>query len=164
MTKCERCGSLNGIPASSHRHWETPDVWDYLCRDCAEEVNVHTVEEMTDGELVAAIMHDSIGYASPRHAAQHVEAFHDGDNFAFCERACACFPADLDEYDEDELADVAHPSPGDLNWLIERARRTWCRLDGDKRDRLEEFAEAWERAEDNTEACGVSAMYPTGAP
>jgi hypothetical protein len=186
MATCEACGGYSGLPVEHHSIYEVPDVWETLCRDCAEELNTHTAADMSDGELVAAIMDDSLGYASPKHAQQHVEAFREGKNFAFCERAISCFPADPDDY----TAEKMHPdetveldtvacdggdtmrtlqsntgiTPGDLNRLIDSARRRWCTMSDDKQEELREFAEEWDSLDDPAASMGVSMSYPVGGP
>lgn len=162
MSKCELCGGYNGLAVEHHPFYEVPDVWETLCRDCAEQENLHTAEDMDDGELVAAIMDDSMGYASPQHAQQHVEAWRDGEDFAFCERAISCYPADPDDYTDEEFQTNTGIHPGDLNRLIESARKRWCAASGEKRERLEAFAEKWAQLEEEEDGfTGVGSMYPT---
>jgi hypothetical protein len=157
---CDRCGnSYNGLPAHRFARYEIPDEYDHICTDCAEEANTHTPDDMTDGQLVAAIMDDSLGYASPHHATRHVEQYREGDDpFVYCERAVSCFPADPDDYDEDDMGSFSGLPPGDLDALIESARQTWCAATEEKREELEEFAEAWAEAEDPDEIGGISLL------
>jgi hypothetical protein len=128
-----------------------PEKFDRLCRDCAKEKNTHTAEEMDDEELIAAIIDDSIGYASPTHAAHHVEDFRDGDTKAHCERAAACFD-------------------GALNALIESARAHWLRIEQgnpEKAEQLLETVEQWREVEEQEgpiASMGISVLYPTHAP
>jgi hypothetical protein len=156
---CERCGYHQVYDAESHRTYVIPDEYDRLCFDCAEEVNTHTAEDMTDGELIAAIMYT--GCADPYHAEQHVKQFREGDDpFVWCERATACFEAGPEDYpdQQDRFEDIA---PGDLSKLVEAARQRWCSLTGEERERLEAFAESWAEAEQPGEISGVSPMYPS---
>ena len=108
ISMCDRCGSYSGITVEYFEQYRIPDEYDTLCTDCAEEENTHTAEQMSGEELTAAIVDDSIGYASPAHAARHVEDFREGGESAYCERGAAVFGRDLDA-------------------LIESARAHWLR-------------------------------------
>jgi hypothetical protein len=128
-----------------------PEEFERLCRDCAKETNCHTAEEMSDEELIAAIVDDSIGYASPAHAAKHVADFRDGGTEAWCERAAACFGRDL-------------------NTLIESARAHWLRIEQgnpEKADQLLETVEQWQEVEEQEgpiASMGISLLYPSHSP
>jgi hypothetical protein len=65
-----------------------------------------STSDLTDSELIAAIIDDSRGYASYSHAKRHVEDFHAGIEHTACERGTCCFDRDLEA-------------------LIERAARHW---------------------------------------
>jgi hypothetical protein len=134
-----------------YEQYRVPDEFERLCRDCAKELNMHTAEEMSDEELIAAIMDDSIGYASPQHAEKHVEDFRDDGEKAYCERGAAVFD-------------------GDLRALIESARAHWLRIERgnpEKAEQLLETVEQWrevEKREGPMASMGVSVLYPTHAP
>jgi len=151
ISTCDRCGSYSGITVGYFEQYRIPDEYDTLCTDCAEEENTHTAEEMDEEELVAAIMDDSIGYASPTHAAKHVEDFREGGEKAFCERGAAVFDRDLDA-------------------LIESARAHWLRIEQgnpEKAEQLLETVEQWREVEEQEgpmASMGISALYPTHAP
>lgn len=145
LDTCERCGSYNGLPADQFRWWDVPDEFDYLCRDCAEEVNTHTLDDMTDDEIAAAIMDDSLGYAGPRHAARHVQESKDGKETAYCERGHAVFDGDLDE-------------------LMARARRHWCGLSETKQERLLAYLAEWRKNPGPEGFSGISTAYPVSGP
>lgn len=123
-----------------------------------------TLDEMSDEALIAAIMDDSHGYASPHHARQHVEQYANGERFAYCERAVSCFPADDDAFaDDDRAALTGHP-PGDLQKLLESARQHWLRLSEERREDLLGLADEWANAESPGELSSISLLYPTQAP
>lgn len=151
ISMCDRCGIYSGITVEYFEQYSIPDEYDTLCTDCAEEENTHTAEEMDDEELVAAIMDDSIGYASPTHATKHVEDFREGGEKAFCERGAAVFDRDLDA-------------------LIESARAHWLRIEQgnpEKAEQLLETVEQWREVEEQEgpmASMGISALYPTHAP
>ena len=125
-----------------------------VCNDCLEEHNTHTAADMSDDELIAAIIDDSIGYASPGHAARHVRDFRKGQEAieadgrrygCWCERGSSCFDNDLDA-------------------LIESARKHWLVMSEEKRENLLETVEAWREVEEEQghgASMGVSMMYPT---
>jgi hypothetical protein len=148
---CDRCGSYSGITVEYFEQYRIPEEYDTLCTDCADEENTHTAEEMNDEELVAAIMDDSIGYASPTHAAKHVEDFREGGEKAFCERGAAVFDRDLAA-------------------LIESARAHWLRIEQgnpEKAEQLLETVEQWrevEAKEGSAASMGISVLYPTHGP
>ena len=91
IATCARCGSYSGISVEYFERHRIPDEYDELCTDCAEEENTHTAEEMSDEEVIAAIIDDSIGYASPTHAENHVADFRDEGTEAYCERGAAVY-------------------------------------------------------------------------
>jgi hypothetical protein len=170
IDKCEVCGSYNGLPTDSFRAYRIESEYSHLCRACAEQENTHTVDEMTDVELCAAIMDDSIGYAMPGHAIQHVEQYRESDGphddpFVWCERGRAVFPADPDDYADapPEVKDTLDRGPGDLYALIERARKSWCGMDDDKRERLVEMVKETQELDSATQM-GLSSLYPTNSP
>ena len=147
---CDRCGSWSAVGVVYYEQYRIPNEFNRLCRDCAIEVNSHTAEEMADKELIAAIIDDSIGYASPTHAAKHVREFRDGEDAAFCERGAAVFDNDLDA-------------------LIESARAHWLRVQSnpEKVDQLLETVEQWREVEEQegpAASMGISVLYPTHAP
>ncbi|MFC7027836.1 hypothetical protein ACFQH8_10775 [Halomicroarcula sp. GCM10025710] len=114
-------------------------------------MNTHTAGEMSDEELVAAIMDDSIGYASPTHAATHVADFRDGGTEAYCERGAAVFDRDLDT-------------------LIESARAHWLRIEQgnpEKAEQLLDTVNQWREVEEQegpAASMGISVLYPTHSP
>jgi len=136
-------------PADEHFWWQEfpPEIrdLDFLCRECASEVNLLTPESMSDTDLCAAIVYDSHGYASPGHAAQHVAAFRDGDDKAHCERATSCFDRDLSA-------------------LIESAVQRWGGLSEEKQDSLREQVQKWEELESESTiaSMAVSMSAPVG--
>ena len=148
---CDRCSSWSAVGVEYHEQYRVPEKFDRLCRDCAKETNTHTAEEMSDEELIAAIMDDSIGYASPTHAAKHVRDFREGGEKAFCERSQAVFQGDLDA-------------------LIESARAHWLRIERgnpEKAEQLLETVEQWREVEEKegpAASMGISSLYPTHAP
>lgn len=107
-------------------------------------VKVKRVVELSEWELAVAIMADSVGYASPEHAMRHVKDFVKGEKYAFCERGCALFGADLKR-------------------LIESAAYYWHKTEPEKRERLKAFAESWRKLEEKDPIAGmsVSMLYPT---
>lgn len=142
---CGVCDSTLAISVDTYRRFTFPSEYDYVCRDCAPDINTHTAADMTDGELVAAIMSDSHGYASPQHAQRHVDNFRAGEDEAYCERATSCFNRDMDA-------------------LIESARRHWMHLTGEKQDKIKAFAEQWDSIDDPATSMTVSATYPLAFP
>ena len=107
-------------------------------------IKVKRVVELTEWELAVAIMADSIGYACPEHAMRHVKDFIKGEKYAYCERGCAIFGADLEK-------------------LIKSAAYYWYKTDPEKRERLKAFAESWRKLEEKDPIAGwsVSMLYPT---
>jgi hypothetical protein len=103
---------------------------------------------MSDKELIAAIVDDSIGYASPGHAAKHVEDFREDGETAYCERGAAVFDRDLDA-------------------LIESARAHWLPIqenNPEKAEGLLETVEQWQEVEEQEgliASMGLSSLYPT---
>jgi hypothetical protein len=148
---CDECGSWSAVGVEYYEQYRVPDEYERLCRDCAQDLNEHTAEEMTDEELVAAIMDDSIGYASPRHAEKHVIDFREGGAEAYCERGAAVFQRDL-------------------HALIESARAHWLRIERgnpEKAEALLETVEQWREVEETEgpmASMGISSLYPTHAP
>lgn len=142
---CDRCGSLNAIPVEDRLRVEVPDKYDHLCRECAEEVNTHTLDDMTDDEIIAAIVDDSIGYASPGHAEGHLDRWKDGATEVYCERGHAVFD-------------------GDMEALMESARAKWCAMSEEKQERVLEFIKAWRERGDRGGLSATSMMYPTSGP
>jgi hypothetical protein len=106
---------------------------------------------MSDKELIAAIVDDSIGYASPAHAVKHVRDYREGGESAYCERGAAVFDRDLDA-------------------LIESARAHWLRIETgnpEKAERLLETVEQWQEVEEQegpAASMGTSVLYPTHSP
>ena len=148
ISMCDRCGSYSGITVEYFEQYRIPDEYDELCTACADEENTHTAEEMDDEELIAAIIDDSIGYASPTHAAKHVEDFREDGESAYCERGAAVFDRDLDA-------------------LIESARAHWLRIEqgnSKKAEQLLETVEQWREVEEQegpAASMGISVLYPT---
>jgi hypothetical protein len=148
---CDRCGSWSAVGVEYYEQYRVPDDFERLCRDCAKETNIHSAEEMSDEELIAAIMDDSIGYASPTHAEKHVADFRDGGTEAYCERGAAVYGRDLEA-------------------LIESARAHWLRIkqgNPEKAEQLLETVEQWREVEEQEgpmASMGISALYPTHAP
>ncbi|WP_188788225.1 hypothetical protein [Halobellus salinus] len=106
---------------------------------------------MSDKELIAAIVDDSIGYASPAHAAKHVKDFRQDGSAAYCERGAAVFNRDLDS-------------------LIESARGHWVSIEQgnpEKAEQLLETVEQWQEVEEQEgpmASMGISVVWPTHAP
>jgi len=106
---------------------------------------------MSDEELIAAIVDDSIGYASPTHAVKHVEDFKEGGETVYCERGAAVFDRELDA-------------------LIESARAHWLRIEQgnpEKAEQLLETVKQWQEVEEqegSMASMGISVLYPTHAP
>ena len=151
ISTCDRCGSYSGITVRYFEQYRIPDEYDELCTDCAEEQNTHTAEEMDDEELIAGIVDDSIGYASPEHAAKHVKDFREDGESAYCERGAAVFDRNLDA-------------------LIESARAHWLRIkqgNPEKAEQLLKTVEQWrevEKQEGPAASMGISVLYPTHSP
>jgi len=148
---CDRCGSWSAVGVEYYQQYRVPDEYERLCRDCAKDTNTHSAEEMSDEELIAAIMDDSIGYASPAHAERHVEDFREGGSEVFCERGVSVFEKDLDA-------------------LIESARGHWLRIEQgnpEKAEQLLETVEQWQEVEEQegpAASMTISCLYPTYAP
>jgi hypothetical protein len=158
IATCDDCGvgeysaSVRGV--DTYRQYEIEGDFQNLCNDCAEAHNTLTAASMSDDELIAAIISDSIGYASPVHAARHVsdyregrEAIEDsGRNYGcWCERGSACFDNDLDA-------------------LIDSAVRHWAFKSADEKDRLLEKVARWKEIEDDDRlaSMAISVMAPVG--
>jgi hypothetical protein len=140
--------------ADTYRRYEFDADFDLLCNDCAEEQNVLTAETVSDAELIAAIISDSIGYAGPHHAARHVSDYREGREAieaegrrygCWCERGSACFKNDLDA-------------------LIESAVRHWAIKSDDERARLLAKVERWQEieSEDRLAGMAISLAAPVG--
>ena len=162
MNQCEICemtefgGTVR--PINTYREFEfepeTRETYDVLCRECAEENNTLTAETMTDEELIAAIISDSIGYAGPHHAARHVADYRAGQEAVedegrrygcWCERGSAVFKNDLDA-------------------LIARAVRHWGFQSDEARQKKLERVARWKEIEDEDRiaSLGLSMMAPVG--
>lgn len=145
---CDRCSSWSAVGVNYCEQYRVPNEYERLCRDCAKETNTHTAEMMSDEELIAAIMDDSIGYASPAHAQRHVQDYKEDEDTAYCERGAAVFDRDL-------------------NALIESARAHWLPIqenNPEKAERLLEIVEQWrevEVQEGPAASVGISVLYPT---
>lgn len=100
--------------------------------------------EMTEDELIGAIVDDSIGYASPKHARDHVEDYKNGKERAYCERGRAIYK-------------------GNLEKLIKSAVKHWQFLNDEKKERILDNVEQWKKIEkkDGIASQGISMMYPT---
>ena len=148
---CDRCGSWSAVGVEYYEQYRVPEKYERLCRDCAKKANTHRAEDMCDKELIAAIIDDSIGYASPAHAAKNVEDFREGGESAYCERGAAVFDRDL-------------------NALIESARAHWLPIqenNPEKAEQLLETVEQWQEVEEQegpAASMGVSVLYPTHSP
>jgi len=148
---CDRCGEWSAVRVDYYAQYRVPNEYERLCRGCAKETNTHTAEMMSDEELIAAIMDDSIGYASPAHAQRHVQDYKEDEDTAYCERGAAVFDRDL-------------------NALIESARGHWLPIqenNPEKAERLLETVEQWsevEVQEGPAASMGISALYPTHSP
>lgn len=134
--------------ATSDADWfnwyEIPDQYDYLCRECAREVNEYTPESMNDSELIAAIVLESIGYASPSHAVGHVRDFRAGrtdpeEITTGCERLTSRFDRDV------EL-------------LIEAAHRYWIRQDEETQSHYIDLVESWQEQQEIEDSSTVADM------
>lgn len=148
---CDRCGSWSAVGVEYYEQYRVPKEFERLCRDCAKETNTHSAEDMSDKELIAAIVDDSIGYASPDHAVRHVEDYREDGESAYCERGAAVFDRDLDA-------------------LIESARAHWIRIkqgNPEKAEQLLETVEQWQEVEEREgpmASMGISVLYPTHSP
>lgn len=120
---CDHCGSLSAIGVEHYKQYRVSDEFERLCWKCAQELNSHTAEELTDEELVAAIVDGSIGYGTPAHAVTYVQEFRDGGETASCEQCVE----DLDT---------------DLGALIESARAHWLRIETEHPQKTEQLIEA----------------------
>ena len=148
---CDRCGSWSAVGVEYYEQYRVPSDYDRLCRDCAKETNTHTAEEISDKELIAAIVDDSLGYAGPAHSKIHIEDFREGGDTAACERGAAVFDRDLEA-------------------LIESARAHWLRIEQgnpEKAEQLLETVEQWKEVEEQegpAASMTISCLYPTYAP
>lgn len=149
---CECCEATEYskavLPVDTFRRKVLPDHIEdaeSLCRDCAEENDQFDAAKMTDEELIAGIISDSIGYASPRHAAFHVSDYRQGKKVAACERGGAVFGGDLDA-------------------LIERAGRHFIGKSDEEKHRLLAKVEKWKQIEDDDRVASMelSMMAPVG--
>jgi len=100
--------------------------------------------EITEAELMTAIINESIGYASPEHALIHIRDFKRGEKKAYCERAYCLFNCDLEE-------------------IIKRAVYYWYRCNDEQKTKLRQFAEKWKQIEENDhiKSTSISMLYPT---
>lgn len=133
------------------------------------EERLNAADDLDDGVLVAAIMDDSLGYASPDHAERHVDDFRDlrsddgdHDGYAYCERAMSCFEAD--EYDDDDRAMLTGHPPGSTRKIIAAAVRHWQHMSDDKQAQVREFAEEWADVDDTAASMSVGLSYPVAGP
>lgn len=145
LQKCDCCGESWSRAPTTYRAYEFEEEFEYLCIDCAKEQNTLTPDTMSDEELIAAIVSDSIGYAAPRHAAFHVSDYRDGEEEVHCERGHACFD-------------------GDLQKLVDRATRHWAIMSDEKRERLLVKVRRWKELEDEDRiaSMGLSMSVPVG--
>ncbi|MGQ3329029.1 hypothetical protein [Halorubrum sp. FL23] len=120
---CDHCGSLSAIGVEHYKQYRVSDEFERLCWKCAQELNSHTAEELTDEELVAAIVDGSIGHGTPAHAVTYVQEFRDGGVTASYEQDVA----DLDT---------------DLGALIESARAHWLHIESEYPQKAEQLIEA----------------------
>lgn len=134
------------------------------------EKRLDAADDLDDGVLVAAIMDDSLGYASPDHAERHVEDLRDmrgdgdgdHDGYAYCERAMSCYPAD--NYEDDDRAMLTGHPPGSTRKLIASAVRHWQCMSDDKQAEIEDFAEEWADVDDDVASMSVGLSYPVAGP
>lgn len=135
---CDNCDrskiltTLYALPSTDStfiRHWRIPAKYDTICSSCFETVNDHTPSDLTDTELIAAIMSDSLGYASPAHASRHITDYQNDESETGCERGTACFDRDLSK-------------------LMESARKRWLTRDEAEREQLLNTVERWQTLED----------------
>jgi len=158
---CDSCNASEYLRSVRHvdtfraKRFDPEHGCEHLCTDCAEEYDVFSPEDLTPDELVAAVVGESLGYATPRHAARHVEDYlagreaveTEGRNYGcFCERGTACFKNDLDR-------------------LIERAARYWQYQSEDRQATLLAKVERWKQVEEEAgpaASMGLSMMAPTG--
>ena len=120
--------------------------WRYNSKTHKTEEFTKTIE-LTEEELAAAIVADSIGYATPEHALMHVRDYLKGQRGAYCERAAAIFGCDLEA-------------------LIKSAAYFWYRCTPKEREAHLKYFEAWKRLEekDSIASWAVSSLYPTAGP
>lgn len=143
---CDKSEYLRSVrEAGTYRRRIIPERYGMLCSDCAEDVDEFDAREFEDAELIAGIISDSIGYASPIHAAKHVGKWRDGGTECWCERGGAVFDRDL-------------------NALIESAARHWLLKSTDERDRLLAKVARWQEIEDDDRiaSMSISMMAPVG--
>ena len=149
IATCDCCEtseySTSVRPPETFRQYEFEDDFEHLCTDCAEDQNTLTADSMSDRELIAAIVSDSLGYASPHHAALHVAGYREGKEHVFCERGGACFDHDLFQ-------------------LIEAAVRHWGYQSDEKREKLLAKVARWQEIEDDDHiaSMGISLSAPVG--
>lgn len=125
------------------RRYTAPPEYDHLCTECLERENTASAHDLADDDLIAAVVSDSLGYASPTHAEKHVEAFRRGETGAHCERGRACYG-------------------GDLGRLMESARTHWAMMDAETRARKRAEVEAWRAASNGVaDDMTISMSYPT---
>lgn len=116
----------------------------HSCLDCAESLNVHTLDDMTRDERIAAIIGNSIGYAGPKHASRIEENWRNGEEKCYCEWASACYDNDMAK-------------------LMESCRRWWLNKPLDARNRLLDMVTKWREVEEDDKAAGLSVglSFPT---
>lgn len=59
------------------------------------QIILKTIEEKGEMWMVAAMVHGSIGYHTPKHAQKLIARLKEGNIRDFCERCDACFSTDL---------------------------------------------------------------------
>lgn len=153
---CDECGRTNRIttlyafpgdkPVQIHSFKIAPK-YNRLCSQCFETANEHTPHDLENDELIAGIISDSYGYATPAHAARHVNDAKNGKTKCHCERGRAHF--------DNDLAD-----------LLEAARHRWMTRARAEQEALLETVAEWRDVEerDAVAALGVSLSYPSHAP
>jgi len=99
---------------------------------------------LSEKKLIAAIVYDSTGYASPKHAKMHVEDYKEGKKKAFCERGICAFDKNLER-------------------LVKSAVNTWDFISQEKKEKYLKIVEKWERIEkeDKIASKEISLMFPT---
>jgi len=102
--------------------------------------------KLSERELKAAIIFDSAGYASPRHAGMHVKDYKEGKKKAFCERGICAFDKNLER-------------------LIDSAVNSWDFISQETKEKYLRVLKNWERLEkeDKIASKAISLMFPTSA-
>lgn len=150
---CERSSqfcTLYAFPGDNTvqiRYFKIPAEYDRLCSNCFIDANEHTPSDLTENELIAGIISDSYGYATPDHALRHIKDHKDDKDHCHCERGRAEFKNDLGE-------------------LMEAARRRWVSRSSEEKASLLETVAGWRYIEEKDQATslGVSMSYPAHAP